>query len=115
VGSTEVRRGLSAAVMLMLVFGQVALMLQFSDIHSNPADYFGPQWFGWMLAPALYFTLCTALGTVFNTISRKLNDFEIHPTKVSASVLFGGTAGFDASFLLLNSFSLRPRQSPRWW
>jgi hypothetical protein len=89
VGSTEVRRGLSAAVMLMLVFGQVALMLQFSDIHSNPADYFGPQWFGWMLAPALYFTLCTALGTVFNTISRKLNDFEIHPTKVKTSVLFG--------------------------
>jgi hypothetical protein len=113
VGSTEVRRGLTAAVMLMLVFGQIALMLQFSDIHSNPADYFGPQWFGWMLAPALYFTLCTVLGTVFNTISRKLNDFEIHPTKVKL-LYCSGYRRLGCFLFTVELLSFRPKRSPRW-
>lgn len=82
VSSVEVRRSLSAGAMLTLVYVQVQLMLGYNHVQSHAPEYFGTYWYSWLLPSVLYFVLCGGIGAVFHPISRKLNDFEMHPTKV---------------------------------
>lgn len=78
----EVRRCLSYATILAMVYVQVVVMLRFNYIQTHATAYFGTGWYVSLVPPVLYFMLCSLMGAVFHPVSRKLNDFEMHPTKV---------------------------------
>jgi hypothetical protein len=81
-GSVEVRRSLSAVCLLSLVSLQVLLMLRYNHLQAHAEEYFGRAWYTTYAPSVLYFALCNVGGAVFYPISARLNDFEMHTTKV---------------------------------
>ena len=79
----EVRRTLSSIGVLFLIWAQVTVMLYYTHVQSNTAQYFGAHWHSSYLPSLLYFALCNVGGAIFYPISARLNDFEMHPTKVT--------------------------------
>jgi hypothetical protein len=78
----EVRRALSAVCLLSLVSLQVLLMLRYNHLQAHAEEYFGRAWYTPYAPSALYFALCNVGSAVFYPLSARLNNFEMHATKV---------------------------------